>query len=113
MVLLEARERIGGRIHTLHDPASPVPIELGAEFVHGRPPQIFDLPALQIDEMNGDRWRHEGGRLQMCNDFMEETENVLGQLSSAGDDDRAFLDFMQECCRRKPVSEDEKASSPQ
>lgn len=109
MVLLEARERIGGRIHTLHDPASPVPIELGAEFVHGRPPQIFDLPALQIDEMNGDRWRHEGGRLQMCNDFMEETENVLGQLSSAGDDDRSFLDFMQECCRRKPVSEDEKA----
>ncbi len=41
VVLLEARDRIGGRIHTVHDPLSPVPIELGAEFVHGRPPELW------------------------------------------------------------------------
>lgn len=34
VVLLEARERLGGRISTV--PGSPVPIELGAEFIHGR-----------------------------------------------------------------------------
>ena len=32
--LLEANDRFGGRIHTIH--AGPVPIELGAEFVHGQ-----------------------------------------------------------------------------
>jgi monoamine oxidase len=40
---LEARDRIGGRILTAHDSATPLPIELGAEFVHGKPSEIFDL----------------------------------------------------------------------
>ncbi len=33
--LLEARNRIGGRVWTLNEPLWPLPIELGAEFVHG------------------------------------------------------------------------------
>ena len=37
VVVLEARDRVGGRIHTLHDPEVPHPIELGPEFVHGHP----------------------------------------------------------------------------
>ncbi len=43
VTILEARNRIGGRIHTLHDPVIPVPVELGAEFVHGKPPAIWNL----------------------------------------------------------------------
>ncbi len=39
----EARDRIGGRILTVHDPLCCSPIELGAEFVHGRPREIFDI----------------------------------------------------------------------
>ena len=35
VVVLEARERIGGRIFTLHPPDFALPIELGAEFIHG------------------------------------------------------------------------------
>jgi monoamine oxidase len=54
VLILEARHRIGGRIHTLHDRLSPVPIELGAEFIHGTPPELWSyvesgrLPALEI-----------------------------------------------------------------
>ena len=40
---LEAADRLGGRILTLHDPLSPLPIELGAEFIHGRPPQTWNI----------------------------------------------------------------------
>ena len=43
VIVLEARERIGGRVYTLHDPSSPVPIELGAEFIHGRPEETFRI----------------------------------------------------------------------
>lgn len=43
VLVLEARDRIGGRVFTLHDPASPVPIELGAEFIHGRPEATFGI----------------------------------------------------------------------
>ena len=41
--LLEARDRIGGRILTRRREGWPVPIELGAEFVHGRPPETFRI----------------------------------------------------------------------
>lgn len=42
-LVLEARERIGGRCHSLHVPGLAVPVELGAEFVHGRPPATLSL----------------------------------------------------------------------
>jgi monoamine oxidase len=34
VLVLEARDRIGGRIHTVRDRA-PIPVELGAELIHG------------------------------------------------------------------------------
>ncbi len=39
VTLLEASGRVGGRIRTEH--AGPVPIELGAQFVHGKPPELL------------------------------------------------------------------------
>ena len=33
VVVVEARDRVGGRVHTLHDPAWPLPVEPGAEFI--------------------------------------------------------------------------------
>ena len=64
--ILEARHRIGGRIHTVSDPLSPVPVELGAEFVHGKPPEIWRsvesgrLPAVEV---SGDHHTLENGKL--------------------------------------------------
>jgi monoamine oxidase len=47
--VIEARNRIGGRIFTVHDTNSPLPIELGAEFVHGEPePLLKIIQAAQI-----------------------------------------------------------------
>jgi monoamine oxidase len=43
VVLLEARARLGGRIHTVFDPALGHPIELGAEFIQGNPEQLFQI----------------------------------------------------------------------
>lgn len=40
--VLEAADRIGGRIHTLTDFAE-IPVELGAEFVHGHNSVLFDF----------------------------------------------------------------------
>ena len=42
-LVLEARERIGGRVWSLEVPGLPVPVELGAEFIHGRPAATFSL----------------------------------------------------------------------
>ncbi len=38
VVVLEASERVGGRIRTLR--VGDAVVELGAEFVHGQPPEL-------------------------------------------------------------------------
>jgi monoamine oxidase len=43
VLVLEARDRIGGRIHTVDDPGLHHPVELGAEFVHGEPAELVAL----------------------------------------------------------------------
>jgi len=43
VLLLEARERIGGRIDTRHEAGVCLPIELGAEFIHGDAPVTREL----------------------------------------------------------------------
>ena len=43
VTVLEARARVGGRILTVHDPRAPVPLELGAEFVHGEAPETLGV----------------------------------------------------------------------
>lgn len=55
VLLLEARDRLGGRIWTRHTPHGP--IELGAEFVHGADPEILGIAAaagLALHEVGGD-----------------------------------------------------------
>ena len=43
VTIIEARPRVGGRILTLHDSRSPVPLELGAEFIHGERAETLSL----------------------------------------------------------------------
>lgn len=43
VILLEARARLGGRVHTVLDPAGEHPIELGAEFVQGRSTDLVQM----------------------------------------------------------------------
>ena len=63
VVILEGRDRVGGRIHTVHPPALRHPIELGAEFVHGRPPELHALirvAGLALDKLPEWHGREQG-----------------------------------------------------
>lgn len=67
VLLLEARERLGGRILTVRDALSPLPVELGAEFVHGTSPvlwNIIDSARLPTMEVMGDNYHSLGGKLE-------------------------------------------------
>lgn len=66
VAILEARDRVGGRVHTIRPEASGLPIELGAEFVHGRPPETLAIAraaGLTLVEQGGASWTSVGGRL--------------------------------------------------
>jgi monoamine oxidase len=43
VTVLEARDRIGGRVWTRNEPDLPTPLELGAEFIHGAAEPTFAL----------------------------------------------------------------------
>jgi monoamine oxidase len=83
VMVLEARARIGGRILTHHDTNCPLPIELGAEFVHGRPPTIFKLLeafGLGAVETESRRLLAEEGGLKPLDDFWEIVASVDEQI---------------------------------
>ena len=56
VVMLEARDRIGGRILTLREPAFASAIELGAEFIHGMPPEMAAATEVSVRDYRS-RWR--------------------------------------------------------
>jgi monoamine oxidase len=54
VILLEARSRLGGRIHTVYDPVFHHPVELGAEFVQGESAEFLrtiEALGLELQEM--------------------------------------------------------------
>jgi monoamine oxidase len=96
--VLEARSRIGGRIHTVRDPRVAHPIELGAEFVHGSAPELLAIARvarLQLYAVEGERWRARGGRLSRLDDFWKRLHTVMRHLD-AKEADRSFAEFLDD-----------------
>jgi len=93
--ILEARDRIGGRICTQQDPTLPHPIELGAEFVHGLAPEIW-LPVqqhnLKVTEVEGGLWCSIDQKLEKC-DFFSQADKILSGMDDKHPDE-SFLDFL-------------------
>jgi monoamine oxidase len=100
--ILEARDRIGGRMFTLHDPVWQVPIELGAEFIHGLPPEIWkplDRHQVDIAEVIGEPWCSAESRLARCS-FFSSVDGILEKMSKRGADE-SFASFLD---RHFPVT---------
>jgi monoamine oxidase len=87
VIVLEARDRIGGRIWTIHDERVPLPIELGAEFVHGDAPITRKLLAeagVATYDVNGEHWRLRRGRLEPTG--LEDIDRVLERIDPEAPD---------------------------
>lgn len=105
VTLLEARDRIGGRIFTLHAPDKSSPVELGAEFVHGRPPELLsrlDEAHIAREEINGIDACFRDGKLSSCpeNDSFALLYELAGFARREGD--MSFDEFLE---RRQPGAE--------
>lgn len=99
VLCLEARDRIGGRIFTIHDPLLPVPVELGAEFVHGRSPAIWDIVEaanLTAYDIAGHAVHMENGRLRTRADAWELIRRVMDDMRqrAAAGEDMSFQSFI-------------------
>jgi monoamine oxidase len=89
VIVLEARDRIGGRVLTLRDDRVPVPIELGAEFVHGAAPETNRLlreAGQAVLDLAGEPWQRKGGRLQPAAEYWRQVDRVLAHAGEKGAD---------------------------
>jgi monoamine oxidase len=99
VLVLEARQRIGGRVFTVRDRRSSIPIELGAEFLHGDAPEVFaivDEAGLTAVSIEGDRWRAAHGRFSPLDDFWTRLDRVLGQARASRTPDRPLAALLAE-----------------
>lgn len=99
VVILEARDRIGGRVYTLNDVEQQFPIELGAEFIHGCAPEILDLLQqndIPFSEVDGDNFCVQNGKLTSCA-FFSEVDEILQRMNDE-EPDESFASFLQRCC---------------
>jgi len=93
VLILEARDRVGGRIRTLREDGEV--LELGAEFIHGHPPELWNLvheAGLDTYSLDGDDRCHKDGELRKC----DEQSNILkflNQLEKWKGPDLAFADY--------------------
>ena len=102
--ILEARRRIGGRIFTVRRKDWPLPIELGAEFIHGRPPEMMRLveaARLLVDRLPDAHWVLTRRGLRERDDFFERMSRITARMKSRGSD-RSVAEFLAGQRRLRP-----------
>ncbi len=95
VLVLEAQGRVGGRIHTLH--AGDEIVELGAEFLHGRPPELWALVAeagLETYERDGAQLTFEDGRLMSADEEQVDIFVPLEELRDFSGPDCTFAEYL-------------------
>jgi monoamine oxidase len=111
VLLLEAQDRVGGRIHTRYEPGVAAPIELGAEYIHGRAPVtvawLARAGAAPIEAPDS-HWRLEGGALQNRDSHFIRLNELLTRNAARATHDIS-LDTLLNSFLKDELSADERA----
>jgi len=97
--MLEAGNRVGGRIMTLHDANAGTPVELGAEFVHGDAPvttRLLDEARLITVPSLGKQYRSDRGELSPQGPLWDRLSKVFDHLDPDKKKDRSFQEFLDD-----------------
>jgi monoamine oxidase len=103
-ILLEARHRMGGRILTVRDSRLSMPIELGAEFIHGQPDATWTLlreANLSAFDLPFEQYRLSRGRLVHLGGENPQMERVMAGLTRLGRKDISFSDYLRTAAAKK------------
>jgi monoamine oxidase len=103
VLVLEARERIGGRVWTRRMPGLAVPVELGAEFVHGEAAVTYGLleKAGMQTVASGRVQRYAAGARLRPVDSFKQAQRAMQERSALEERDLSFADFLAR--RRLPA----------
>lgn len=98
VTVLEARDRVGGRVDTVYDAVLGVPLELGAEFIHGKPRELLKLARRARVRVRPSRDTHlamwRGKRIDL-----EDAFDFTGSFARAKPPDRPVGELIRELAR--------------
>ncbi len=107
-IVIEARDRVGGRAYTIQSQGNSAPIELGAEYIHGAPHSTLSLMQAcgeSIMDVAPHAFQLRNGRLEEASNLWESADRLLQRVDVRAPDQsvQAFLDTVP----RDQVSGDE------
>jgi monoamine oxidase len=100
-VILEARDRMGGRVHTVRDEHWPLPMEFGAEFIHGRPTESWEIvhaAGVRAYDVANEHWFSRKGKPVKDSCEWPAVEKIMQRLTRVGKADSNFVDFLRKEC---------------
>ena len=98
VLVLEAKPRIGGRIHTVKDAFDSVPLELGAEFIHGKSHELMQLGdsfCMNFYDVLDSHLMFYKSRLHKDDRFRDELATVMNKLATGRKEDRSVSEFLK------------------
>ncbi len=108
VIVLEARDRLGGRVFTVRPPGWGGPVELGAEFVHeGNAPlrRILRKQQIKTTPVVPQHWLYAGGKLQRVENVAERIGTVTSLIDPKRIGHRSFAAFLRQA-RGKIAADD-------
>ncbi|MEO5959339.1 MAG: NAD(P)/FAD-dependent oxidoreductase [Opitutaceae bacterium] len=108
VALLEARDRLGGRILTARPKDWPRPVELGAEFIHAGNDALWRVVRrhrVGTRPVPRRHWLFNRGGVKRIGDLAERLEGVTEQIDPVRMRGWSFADFLRR--KRRTVSDDD------
>lgn len=104
--LVEARARLGGRVFTGLQ-MEAMAIEYGAEFIHGRPEelwQIINQCQFPVYETAGNHWRVVDGVIADTSKYRDAVDKILADVGAATKgNDVSFAGYLNSFCSEQPA----------
>ncbi|RYZ82037.1 MAG: FAD-dependent oxidoreductase, partial [Proteobacteria bacterium] len=108
VVLLEARDRVGGRAYSATEAGFAQPIEYGAEFIHGASTTLLrelDAAGMSFNDVTDSRYVLKRGKLSRDAFFWDRLQEVMDRLKIDRTPDRTVLEFLEQQSKHLPKDE--------
>lgn len=105
VAVIEAKDRVGGRMFTVVE--DKIPVELGAEFVHGDLPLTMELlnkAGAETEAVKGNLWQNKYNQMQVLDGFVKD-QGELEKKCKALVQDKAVDRFLKEDLQDKKYTE--------
>ncbi|MCI0350083.1 MAG: FAD-dependent oxidoreductase [Acidobacteriales bacterium] len=113
VLILEGRDRVGGRIFTLHPRGAGTPVELGAEFIHGKPPDLWKVlrrAGIKPQLLSGEPWCRDEQGLHPRDNMFSGVEKIFEAMQKVTGD-CSFADFLRTLGDKFPEKAMQRATS--